>query len=174
QRASNLIKSLKIVSVDQSSDEIRKVELKKYLEEIISSLSPKIKETNHTVSIVCDEKVTIHSYPGALAQIITNFLLNSFMHAYDTEDSGNIVIEAKEDGENIALFYRDDGMGIPLELQDRVFDPFLTTKRDSGGTGLGLHIVFNIVTNTLKGSIRLVNKPDKGTTFKVVFPKKIS
>ncbi len=170
-RTSELIKSFKMVSADQTSHEKRKFNIKTYLHDILASLRPKIKKTKLDIAINCRDNININSYPGAVAQIITNFIMNSINHAYESPATGNIIIDVKESGNDyITLKYSDDGKGIPEESLKKIFDPFFTTRRGEGGTGLGLNIVYNIVTQTLKGKIKCESEVGKGAAFIVELP----
>ncbi len=169
-RAGDLIRSFKMVSADQTSWEKRQFNLKSYLNDIVMSLSPQLRRTPHVVTIKCDETLELNSYPGAFAQIITNLLMNSVLHAYDEGAKGTILIEAVPLDDEIILRYRDDGKGIPEANLKKIFDPFFTTKRGQGGSGLGLYITFNIVTQTLKGSIVCESEVGKITVFTVTLP----
>jgi two-component system, NtrC family, sensor kinase len=168
-RAGELVQSFKQVSVDQSNTGLRQFELKHYLEEVVISLSPQFKKTAQTISVEGDE-VMIHSYPGIVAQIATNFITNSLFHAYQPDQPGQMsfLITSVQDG--LILKYRDDGCGIPSEHIDRVFEPFFTTARHQGGTGLGLHITYNLVTQKLEGSIDLQSQVGEGTEFTIRLP----
>lgn len=171
RRASELIQSFKQVAVDQTSEERRVFNLKSYLEEVVLSLRPRLKRTRHTIKILCPDGVVLDSYPGALAQVVTNFIMNALIHAYDEGDAGQMCLEvAQLPQEQISLIFSDNGKGIPHEFLTKVFDPFFTTKRGAGGTGLGLHIVFNIVVNTLEGSLTVESEPGN-TRFCLYFPK---
>jgi NO-binding membrane sensor protein with MHYT domain/nitrogen-specific signal transduction histidine kinase len=170
QRAATLIQSFKQVAVDQTSGEQRSFGLSSYLHEVLHSLTPRLKQTAHTVTIDCDASLVVTSYPGALAQIVTNLLVNSLVHAYPDGRTGHIAIAAHTiDGETVELRYRDDGDGIPAADVKRIFDPFFTTRRGEGGTGLGLHIVYNLATQTLHGTID-VDSDATGTRFVISFP----
>ncbi|MBF0553013.1 MAG: PAS domain-containing protein [Nitrospirae bacterium] len=173
-RTTDLIKSFKMVSADQITQERRVFKLKEYIEEILLSLQPNMKRRKHNIEIICKEDTEVDSYPGAIAQIITNLLMNSLIHAYDPGSKGTITIELsvnKDDPENgVVIRFSDDGKGMPNENVSRIYDPFFTTKRGAGGTGLGLHIVHNIVTQTLGGSIECQSELTKGTAFTIVFP----
>jgi signal transduction histidine kinase len=170
RRAAALIQSFKQVAVDQTSGERRRFDLSEYIHEIIHSLTPRLKQTPHRIEVNCPSGIMVTSYPGALAQVLTNLVVNSLVHAFPDERTGVITVDARLlDDRMLKLTYTDDGVGIPDHDQVRVFDPFFTTKRSEGGTGLGLHIVYNIVTQTLMGSIRLEPGPG-GTRFSVVFP----
>ncbi|MEO5357328.1 MAG: ATP-binding protein [Nitrospirae bacterium YQR-1] len=166
----DLIKSFKMVSTDQITQERRKFKIKDYLEEILLSLQPKLKKHPHTVEIRCSEDIETDSYPGAFAQVITNLLMNSILHAYEPGDKGKITIEVIAFEQEIIVQYRDDGKGVPEENLKRIFDPFFTTRRGTGGTGLGLHIVYNIVTLTLGGHIECKSMLGKGAEFIINFP----
>jgi signal transduction histidine kinase len=169
-RASELIQSFKQVAVDQSSSERRRFAVKPYLSEILLSLRPKLKKTRLRVEVHCDDRLEINSYPGALAQILTNLVMNSVIHAYDPDQSGTLSISVEPLGDRIRLRYSDDGKGMPPEHVGRVFDPFFTTKRGAGGSGLGMHIVFNLVTQQLGGTVTLHSELGKGTTVEIVMP----
>ncbi len=171
KRAANLIQSFKQVAVDQTSQSKRDFSLEEYLNEIIHSLHPKIKLTLIKVNIKCDQLILINSYPGALSQVITNLVLNALIHAYDEHEQGEINIIAQSPSEDrVVIKVQDDGKGIADELRKKIFDPFFTTKQSKGGTGLGLHIVFNIVTQTLGGSINTTSKVGEGTCFVLDIP----
>lgn len=176
QRAANLIQSFKQVAVDQTSDERRCFDLKTYVDEVLLSLMPKIKRTRHTVTADVPADIEVDSWPGPLSQVLTNLVMNSIIHAWgdDTEASGSMRVEGRllDDGTMVELRYSDDGRGIPPENLPRIFEPFFTTRRGSGGSGLGLNIVFNIVRQTLKGSVNVESTPGAGTTFTVRFPRK--
>ncbi|MBU0947084.1 MAG: HAMP domain-containing protein [Proteobacteria bacterium] len=170
ERASELIRSFKMVAVDQVSENRRTFNVKKYIDEVLLSLRPKIKKTSHRIEILCDSDLMIDSYPGAFSQILTNFIINSLVHAFDPGQAGEIRIEVSKTNNHIELHYRDNGKGMPTEVRDRVFEPFFTTARSQGSTGLGLHIVFNIVSQTLGGTITCESEPGQGTSFHVIMP----
>ncbi|MFB8789870.1 MAG: hybrid sensor histidine kinase/response regulator [Potamolinea sp.] len=169
-RAAELIQSFKQVAVDQSGETERIFKLKDYLDEIMLSLSGEVKKTKHSVKITGNENLTLSSFPGAFSQIVTNLLMNSIIHAYNEEDSGQIKLDFKREGEVVLLQYSDDGKGINSENMSKIFDPFFTTNRSQGGTGLGLHIVYNLVTQRLKGTIHCESQLGVGTKFIIKFP----
>jgi two-component system, NtrC family, sensor kinase len=169
-RAGDLIQSFKQVAVDQVILERRTFRVKEYLEEVLASLAPSLKKTPHTLTVTGDDSITINSYPGALAQIVTNFVTNSLTHAFGLNSHGTICIDISEYSGQILIHYNDDGSGIPPESLGKIFDPFFTTARHRGGTGLGLHIVYNLVTQKLQGKIEVDSQLDKGTSFKVLLP----
>ncbi|MCP4398348.1 MAG: response regulator [bacterium] len=170
-RAAEQIRSFKQVAVDQSNTEKRRFYLKKYIDEILLSLTPKLKKTGHTISVSCSEKLELDSYPGAFSQIFTNFVINSLNHGFEHTAHGEIIIEALIEDDMLHLRYRDDGKGIAEEELTRIFDPFYTTARGQGGTGLGLHVVYNLVTQRLCGRIRCESPPGKGITFHITIPR---
>lgn len=168
-RAAELIKSFKQVAADQSSEMPRQFNLNGYVDEVLLSLRPKYKRTDHTI-INDTPDVELYSYPGAFMQIITNLLLNSLTHAYDEGEAGTITISGSVKGDTLEFTFSDDGKGIPPELTDKVFEPFYTTRRGKGGTGLGLHIIHNAVTQMLNGSIHFESPPGKGTAYTITMP----
>ncbi len=174
KRAATLINSFKKVAVDQSCGEIREFEISSYISELLISLQPKFKKTDFKIEVICPDDLTVKTYPGALSQILTNLLLNSLIHGFEGLREGDITILVEETHSNILLTYKDSGHGIDENTLSRIFDPFYTTKRGSGGSGLGLNIVYNLVSQTLNGTIRCSSDLGKGTTFELLFPAKIS
>jgi signal transduction histidine kinase len=170
RRAADHIQSFKQVAVDQASGEKRRFKLKEYLDEILLSLHPKLKRTSHTITVNCSDDLEIESYPGAFSQIITNFVLNSLSHGFEHKEHGQIVLDITCQNDTLQIRYSDDGKGISLEERSRIFEPFYTTKRGQGGSGLGLHIVYNLVTHRLNGHIECVSTPSVGTTFILQIP----
>jgi signal transduction histidine kinase len=170
KRAADLIQSFKQVAVDQSNEVQRCFKLKDYLEEIRLSLMGEINKTKHIIKIMGDENLILESYPGALSQVVTNLVMNSLIHAYEAQDSGTIQLDFKRQGEEVILQYTDDGKGIAPENLSKIFDPFFTTNRKNGSTGLGLHIVYNLVSQTLQGAIHCESQVNIGTTFIIKLP----
>ncbi|MCW8914842.1 MAG: PAS domain-containing sensor histidine kinase [Magnetovibrio sp.] len=171
-RASDLIRSFKQVAVDQSSEKKRAINLLGYVRDVLVSLNPYLKNTQHTVTVSGDEDISINTQPGAVSQLITNLIINSLTHAFDEGDAGTIRIEATKDGDDLILRYRDDGKGMDDDVRNHIFDPFFTTKRGSGGSGLGMNIVFNQVTQTLGGTVTCESKLGQGTKFIITIPQK--
>jgi predicted ATPase/signal transduction histidine kinase len=171
ERSNELVQSFKQVAVDQSSEARRTFAVREYLDDILRSLRPSLKRAPHRIEVECDAGLSITSYPGALAQVVTNLVLNSVVHAYDDGVAGRIELAVSTaDGGGIRLRYRDDGKGIPDEARQRIFDPFFTTRRTHGGSGLGLHLVYNLVTQRLGGTITVASEPGRGTEFTVDIP----
>ena len=181
-RAAELTKSFKQVAVDQSSEQQRAFFLKEYLNEIITSLRPEFKSASHQIEINCPTEIKLFSYPGALSQIITNLIINSMRHGFQQCVDGLITIEVtlmttttdsslvNESVNRLVLHYSDNGKGISPDIIDKIFQPFFTTNRQAGGTGLGLHIVYNLVTHKLKGTIHCDSVEGFGTTFTIDIP----
>ena len=170
QRAAQLVANFKQVSTDQAGEVKRVFMLQEYIEEILTSLAARLKKSGHRISVKCAPEITMDAYPGALAQILTNLILNSFNHAYEPGLSGHITIEAVPKGERIVIKYRDDGKGIAQEALTKIFDPFFTTNRQSGGTGLGLYIVYNLVTQLYGGNIQCKSRLNEGVEFFINLP----
>jgi signal transduction histidine kinase len=173
QRAAALVRSFKQVAVDQSSDNIRNFNLCKYVGEILLSLQPKLKGRPVKVAVDCPADLEVDSFPGAVSQILTNMVVNSLVHGFERDQPGNITIRARlEDGDTVAFEYGDDGAGMDADTLSKLFDPFFTTKRGSGGSGLGGHILYNLVTGALGGSLRVESSPGKGLQYYLRFPRK--
>jgi signal transduction histidine kinase len=171
ERAANLIQSFKQVAVDQSNSEVRQIELKNYLGQVLTSLNPQFRKTNLRYEFECPSGLSIRSYPGALSQIVTNFVMNAIIHGYQKGDSGKIsLVVSSCDPEGVCICFSDDGKGISPENIGRVWDPFFTTNRGGGGSGLGLHIVYNLVTQQLCGNIEIESSLGKGTAIRLFLP----
>jgi PAS domain S-box-containing protein len=168
-RASALVQSFKQVAVDQSSSERRRFAVKGYIKEVLLSLRPKLKVTAHEVVLECPEDFVVDSFPGALSQILTNLIVNALEHAYDPGQAGRIRIRVRAHKDVAELSFSDDGKGIPEANMKHIFDPFFTTRRGEGGSGLGLHIVHNLVVKTLGGEIGCTSG-NQGTSFRIRFP----
>ena len=169
-RVSSLIKSFKHVAVDQAHDEIRPLELRESVQDVVDSIMPKYKYYRVDVRVDIDRQISCTTYPGALAQIITNLVINAFFHAFDQKQEGLLTISASEEKSWITLVISDNGKGMDAQTRDNIFEPFYTTKRNQGGTGLGMHIVYNLVTQKLSGQITCQTAPNKGTRFEIIFP----
>ncbi len=173
ERAAALIRSFKRVAVDQSSEERRSVNLREYIDALLLSLSPKLKGTSHRVEVEGDKQIVIDTMPGALSQVITNLVLNSLIHAFPAGRAGVIKIKVTREDGVVTIRHEDDGSGIDPTNLPRIFDPFFTTLRGRGGSGLGLHVVFNTVHQSLKGAIRVRSQVGKGTEFIITLPDMI-
>ncbi len=173
-RADHLIKSFKLIAVDQTTEERRVVDLREYLNEILVSLGPVLKKAPQQVRVECPDSLLLNTYPGALYQIFSNLLMNSLIHAYAPGQAGQIVIHAQRAGKLVLLHYRDDGQGMSEAVRAQIFEPFFTTRRGQGGSGLGLHMVYNLVTQLLKGSIRVESTPGTGALFEIFLPNDLT
>ncbi|WP_156158004.1 sensor histidine kinase [Gordoniibacillus kamchatkensis] len=169
-RASELVKSFKQVAVDRSVETKRMFNIKEYIQEVLISLQPNLKKTKHQVTVRGGSGIDIFSDPGAVSQIVTNFIMNSLIHAYDEGDEGHISIDIAQHESELTITYADDGKGMPPEVVKHIFDPFFTTNRGGGGTGLGMHIVYNLVTQSLGGTIRCESEVGAGTAFIIQIP----
>ena len=169
QRTSDLVQSFKQVSVDQSHEQKRKFNLKKYLQDVILSVEPSYDKKNISIRLECDEDLEVYNYPGSFAQIFTNFIINSLVHGFENLNDGEIVINVEESENSLLISYRDNGKGISEDYITKIFDPFFTTNKQSG-TGLGLHIVYNII-QKLNGTIECESEINKGVLFKMNLPK---
>jgi signal transduction histidine kinase len=171
-RASELIASFKQVAVDQTSEAERRLDLNSYLDEIIQSLKPSFKNTHHTIDVECDDSIRIMCAPGAIAQIVTNLVMNSVMHGFEHKVNGHIEINVQASEKDVVMYYSDDGVGLLPEHLESLFDAFFTTKRARGGSGLGTHIVYNLVTQTLNGHIEAESTPGQGLQYTIRFPRR--
>ncbi|KAA0571835.1 HAMP domain-containing histidine kinase [Azospirillum sp. Sh1] len=175
RQAGELVQSFKQVAADQTSGEGRQFLLKPYLEDLATSLSPSWRRAGHSLRVECPEDIEIDGYPGVLAQILTNLVMNSITHAYREGQQGHLLIQVDApEPDMVDLVYTDDGRGIAQPDIARVFDPFFTTRRGSGSTGLGLHIVYNLVVNRLGGRVAVDSPPGSGVRFTIRFPRRFA
>ena len=171
-RASELISSFKQVAVDQTSEAERDVDLKGYIQEVIQSLAPSFKKTSHKIEIHCPEDLVIRCAPGVIAQIFTNMIMNSLIHGFESKDQGLIKIDVRLVKGEVVIHFEDNGKGLSAENLERHFDAFFTTKRGKGGSGLGTHIMYNLVTQTLGGRIHASSVEGEGLEYEIRFPMK--
>ncbi|SHG49491.1 HAMP domain-containing protein [Bradyrhizobium erythrophlei] len=171
-RAGELIQSFKQVAVDRSHAERRQYSLGEATDQIIASLKPVLKRSPITLSVDVPEGLIIDGYPGSYGQILTNLFLNATNHAFADGRAGAISISGRARGtEDVEIIFADDGAGMTPDVQRQAFDPFFTTRRNEGGTGLGLHIVYNLVTQQLGGRMMLDSRLGQGTTFRIIIPR---
>lgn len=171
--SSEQVQSLKRLSIDQNTDEYRAFDLMDYLKEIVLSLKPLTKSGNHSVHMNGPQSLLIHSYPGIYFQIFSNLISNSVMHGFMGRERGEIVIEVKEVDGSLTILYTDNGVGIDPDHIDKIFNPYFTTKKHSGGSGIGLNIVYNLVTDTMGGKIKCQSEVNGGTSFRLDIPKNL-
>jgi len=169
-RASNLVQAFKQISVDQTHEEKRRFYIKEYTDGLILSISSQIKKTQLIIHNNIPKDIKINTYPGAYGQVITNLIMNSILHGYINEKKGHIYIELKEEATQAVLSYKDDGKGINAKELPYIFDAFFTTKKSSGGTGLGLNILYNIVQKQFKGEVNCTSEINKGVHFTITIP----
>jgi signal transduction histidine kinase len=171
-RAGELIQSFKQVAVDRTHADRRQFDLKESTEQIIASLKPGLRHSQLRLVLDIPPGIVMNGYPGPFGQLLTNLFLNSVNHAFPGDTAGTISIVARTSGaDQVHMIFRDDGIGMPDDVQRKAFDPFFTTRRGEGGTGLGLHIVYNLVTRKLGGRIVLSSRPGEGTTFRINLPR---
>jgi signal transduction histidine kinase len=171
ENAARLIRGFKQISVDETSDQKREFDVKQYLEEIIRTLRPQLKKSVATVELECPENIIVNSYAGSFAQIVSNLIQNSLVHAFEGRENGKIVIKVIDKGEHLDIEYCDDGIGIDESVKDKVFEPFVTTKRARGGSGLGLSIVYNLIIGSFGGSVRVESEKGCGVHFYITLLK---
>lgn len=174
ERASKLIKSFKQIAVDQFSGDIQFINLRKYIEDLILSLRPELKKTQISIELYAPNDIEVLTYPGDIAHILTNFIMNTIAYGYDEHEKGKIDISIDTTSTDVIIRYKDYGKGISKKNLKKIFEPFFTTARGKGGTGLGLNIVYNLVTQRLQGSIICESEEGKYTEFILTIPLKIN
>lgn len=170
ERAASLIRSFKQVAVDQSNENRRQFNMLQLMNEVLLSLRPNLKKTQHQVLLECDPHLEIDSKPGPINQILINLIMNSLIHAFEQMEQGTIRIAVKVEQDRCLVHYSDNGSGVPEHIKKRIFDPFVTTKRGEGGSGLGMHLVYNLVTQALNGKIALESALGEGVDIVIDFP----
>jgi signal transduction histidine kinase len=170
ERAANLIRSFKMVAVDQSNEDKRHFKVREYLESVVLALRPRLKKTALSVDLQVDPRLELDSYPGAFSQIFTNLISNSIIHGFDPKTKGTIDIRIAVQDDQLIMDYQDDGRGLEESVKGRLFEPFVTTRRNQGGSGLGMHIVYNVVTQMLRGRIAYLEDIAHGVHFRITAP----
>jgi PAS domain S-box-containing protein len=171
-RAAELIQSFKQVATDRNYSNQRTFDLGDLTEQVFLSLRPGLGKQHLTLNVECQPDLTMNSYPGPYGQVLTNLLLNSVAHAFPGGNAGTVDVKVQASGnDHVEILFSDDGCGMSLDVRRKAFDPFFTTRRDQGGTGLGLHIVHSIVTNCLGGRLNLDSEPGAGTKIQIVLPR---
>ncbi len=174
-RARELMTSFKDVAVNQSSGAFRYIFVHEYIDNVIRSLKPRLKEKAIALHVDCDQGLKARFQAGALAQILTNMILNSYIHGFDNKSAGciniHVTLEPHDQGNGILQFvYEDDGLGLAPGQLKHLFDPFFTTKADRGGSGLGTHIIYTLIHDTLGGSLQVSSHKGKGLKYEFSFP----
>jgi PAS domain S-box-containing protein len=171
-RAAELIQSFKQVAADRNYSDQRVFDLADLTEQVVMSLKPGLRKQKLALSVDCKPNLMMNSYPGPYGQVLTNLFLNAVAHAFPNGNGGTVEIKVHEFGDDqVEILFADDGVGMSPEVRRRAFDPFFTTRRDQGGTGLGLHIVYSIVTNRLGGRLHLHSEPGMGTRIQIILPR---
>lgn len=171
-RAAELITSFKQVAADRNYSDQRAFDLGDLTEQVVMSLRPGLRKHRLSLNVECEPNLTMNSYPGPYGQVLTNLFLNAVAHAFPDGRAGTVDIKVRAAGaQHVEVIFADDGCGMSLDVRRRAFDPFFTTRRDQGGTGLGLHIVYSIVTNRLGGRLDLDSEPGRGTRVQMVLPR---
>lgn len=172
-RANELVKSFRQVAVDQSNHQRRKFQLNELVSEVVLTLKPSLRNRKIRIVQSIDDSLVMNSFPGALSQVIINLINNALIHAYGADSDAEIrIIGRASDVQGfIDLSIEDDGIGIPYKQQPRIFDPFFTTRLGQGSSGLGLHILYNLITGLLQGTINVYSAPSQGTRFLIHIPE---
>jgi signal transduction histidine kinase len=173
-RAGDLVASFKRVSVDEVSGDLRRFRLNDVLQDAAAMTRPRLRELKHELSVECSEDLVLTSYPATYAQILTNFVMNSAMHAFPDGRAGALSLSAQQIENYLELSYSDNGVGVEPGILGRIFEYFFTTRRGQGGSGLGLGIVHNLVTHQLGGQIEATSEPGKGLSFRILIPLSLS
>ena len=173
QRAARLVRDFKQTAVDQVSEARSQFQVEQVLRALIASLHSETRKVPVEPLLECPSGLQMNSLPGVLTQVLANLILNSVRHAFADQAAPLIEIRLQEQGEQVLLDYRDNGCGVPESLRERIFEPFFTTKRGSGGSGLGLNIVYNLVTRKLGGKLEFSSQPGQGVHFRLSLPREL-
>jgi two-component system NtrC family sensor kinase len=144
--------------------------MNQYVRQVLTTLDPAIRKTTHKIEVDSPDTLLVDSYPGAIAQILSNFVTNSLLHGFESHENGVMKISLRKENDQVVLLYSDNGRGIPSENLSRIYDPFFTTNRAGGGSGLGLQIVHNLVLRLLGGDIKVTSTLGEGALFTISFP----
>jgi PAS domain S-box-containing protein len=173
-RAAELVQSFKQVASDRNNSDLRSFDLGDLTEQVAMGLRPALPKHGVTFNVECQQGLSISSYPGSYGQVLTNLFLNSIAHAFPDGRQGNIAIKVSACGaDDVEIIFSDDGCGMSPDVRRQAFDPFFSTRRHQGGTGLGLHIVYSVVTDRLGGQLRLSSEPGKGTDVRIILPRQM-
>ncbi|ASG66472.1 HAMP domain-containing histidine kinase [Idiomarina piscisalsi] len=171
-RAADLVTSFKQVAVDQSSEVDRDIEINSFMNDVLMSVKPRRLNPEHfPINVHCEGDIQVRAKAGPLNQILMNLIINSMVHAFEGREKGQIDIRFQLVNDNeLEIIYTDNGHGVDADISRKIFDPFVTTKRGSGGSGLGLHLVYNLVTQVLGGNIHFFSEENNGVEFIIRFP----
>ncbi len=170
QKAADLVSSFKQVVSEQTGEQCRWIILKDYIDELLIGLQPKVQGSGHAIRIHCPDDLKLYGDPGYLYKIFTNLILNSILHGFENVQKGEIEIDIWKEAEWIVIVYKDNGKGMDSETLQKMCDPFFTTKRARGGTGLGMHILYNLVSQALGGTMECTSKVNEGVVFLIRIP----
>ncbi len=172
QKAADLVRDFKQVAIDQTTDSRRNFDLSQVIEDVLVMVEPSFKHTPFKIETDLSHDLEMSSYPGALGQVLTNLLMNALVHGFEGRDHGTVRVSCRPaEHEQVELIVEDDGRGMDASIVRKIFDPFFTTKLGKGGSGLGMHIVHNIITNVLGGQIEVQSTPDKGSRMIMLMPR---
>ncbi|MGM9513022.1 sensor histidine kinase [Roseateles sp. DB2] len=172
QKAADLVRDFKQVAIDQTTDSRRDFELSQVVEDVLVMVEPSFKHTPFKIVTDLTRDLEMSSYPGALGQVLTNLLMNALVHGFEGRDEGLVRVSCRPHGhDQVELVVEDDGRGMDASVVRKIFDPFFTTKLGKGGSGLGMHIVHNIVTNVLGGQIEVQSTPGQGSRMTMLMPR---
>ncbi|MDL5034204.1 ATP-binding protein [Pelomonas sp. APW6] len=172
QKAADLVRDFKQVAIDQTTDSRRDFDLSQVIEDVLVMVEPSFKHTPFRIVTDLTRDLEMSSYPGALGQVLTNLLMNALVHGFEGREAGVVSVSCRPAGtDQVELVVEDDGRGMDASIVRKIFDPFFTTKLGKGGSGLGMHIVHNIVTNVLGGQIEVQSTPDKGSRMTMLMPR---
>ncbi|HEX8604616.1 MAG TPA: HAMP domain-containing sensor histidine kinase, partial [Pseudoduganella sp.] len=173
-KAADLITSFKQVAVDQTSDQRRRFGLASVVHDTLATYSAQLRRAGCEVQVDVPDSLDCDSYPGSVSQVLSNLINNALLHAFVGRPGGTVTICARAlDGDMAELCFTDDGVGMNHRTLHQIYDPFFTTKMGQGGSGLGMNIVYNIVTGVLKGSIRVASTPGSGTAVAITLPRTV-
>jgi len=172
QKAADLVRDFKQVAIDQTTDSRRDFDLSQVVEDVLVMVEPSFKHTPFKIVTDLTRELEMSSYPGALGQVLTNLLMNALVHGFEGRDEGLVRVSCRPHGsDQVELVVEDDGRGMDASVVRKIFDPFFTTKLGKGGSGLGMHIVHNIVTNVLGGQIEVQSTPGQGSRMTMLMPR---
>ncbi len=170
RRASELMASFKAVSAGQIADDSDWIKMRDTIEELLQALAPNLRDTHHKITVDCPAHLTMQVSPVAIQQILTNLIMNSLTHGLQNRADGEIHIRVGGDKDNVVILYTDNGTGLSEEAKTKIFEPLFTTRRGKGGTGLGMHLVYNIIRQRMKGDI-VLEPTERGVAFRISMPK---
>lgn len=169
-----LVRSFKAISVDQHFEDMREFNLRKYIDDLLLSMHNPLKSKQVEVMNMLDEDLLLESYPGIFSQIFSNFIMNSIVHGFEDHASWNLIkIRAERTEDKLILIYEDNGVGVSEAVEKKMLDPFFTTKRGQGGSGLGLNVVYNLITQKLGGTLEIVHIAPQGLGYRITLDKSV-